>query len=237
MKCVVASYDIASRKIADRVCFVCGFCGKFVERRLSKVKNPEKVFCDNACRAKYAERESLIKKTRVDEKSLILDFNQYEPLIKKLYGEIVHKGDYEESFDAFFQTARISIWKSYNMAHNGKGSILSYYAKGISNGWYNYIRQEHPKPKDVSQVSLEEYEETYDRIPADDKKDVNPLMEKIIRALKQKKAKSFEMLYLSEFEGLCLEELANRYKISKRDVSVNIYNAKKMMRKELVYEL
>ena len=35
----IATYDIAKNKTAPRGLFVCPYCGKIIERRLSKVKN------------------------------------------------------------------------------------------------------------------------------------------------------------------------------------------------------
>jgi len=39
--------------------FHCSYCGKYQWRRTSKIKNPNLIFCDNICRAKFASNLSI----------------------------------------------------------------------------------------------------------------------------------------------------------------------------------
>ena len=65
-----------------------------------------------------------------------------------------------------------------------------------------------------------------------------PMMfDKIISALKEKKARSFKMLVESELDGLSHSEIAKRFNCSVRDVTANIYNAKRLMKQEYAYEI
>lgn len=38
--------------------FNCAYCGKYQSRRTSKIKNPNLIFCDNTCRAKYVSKKA-----------------------------------------------------------------------------------------------------------------------------------------------------------------------------------
>lgn len=232
----IATYDIAKNKIAPRGLFVCPCCGKTIERRLSKVKNPSLVFCDNECRAKYVERETLRKKFSVPNNVIEREINCYSPLIRKMYAELCFNKN-QDSFESFFQMARIAIWKAFNEAHNQKGSALSYYASAIRHNYYKLLRDEYRHGTDEPEVlSLDDYQENYDRI-ASDQTDFNPLLEKLVSALKEKKARSFKILCDIEIDGLTHQQAAQKYGLSVRDISTNLYNAKKIMKKELCYEI
>ena len=233
---MIASYDVAKKKTAQRGFFVCPFCGNTVERRLSKVKNPSLVFCDNECRAKYVERETLRNKLAVPEDEIRSEIKKYSPLIKSLYAEICFRKS-EQAFDDFFQMSRIAIWKAYHKANNEKGSALSYYATAIRHGFYKMLRDEYRNGTDEEDVvSLDEYQENYDRIPSD-QTDLNPLLDHFISALKAKKARSFKILCDIELDGLTHEQAAKKYGLSVRNITANLFNAKRAMKKELCYDL
>ena len=232
----IATYDIAKNKTAPRGFFVCPYCGKIIERRLSKVKNTSLVFCDNECRAKHAERETLRKKFSVPNNVIELEIKRYSPLIRKLYAELCFNKN-QDSFDSFLQMSRIAIWKAFNEANNKKGSVLSYYASAIRHSYYKLLRDEYRHGTDEPEIlSLDDYSENYDRI-ASNQTDFNPLLEKLVSSLKEKKARSFKILCDIEIDGLTHQQAAKKYGISVRDISTNLYNAKKAMKKEISYEI
>lgn len=232
----VALYDIAKKKTAPRSFFICPYCGKTIERRLSKVKNPSLVFCDNECRAKYVERETLRKKLAVPDNVIKKEIERFSPLIRKMYDELCfHKN--EQAFDDFFQMARITIWKAYHEANNDKGSVLSYYASAIRRGFYKLLNDEYKKGNnDVEVLSLDEFFDNFEKMPSE-QTEMYPLFDKFVSALKDKKARSYKILCDVEIDGLTHQQAAKKYGLTVRDITTNLYNAKKLMKKELSYEV
>ena len=153
-----------------------------------------------------------------------------------MYAELCFNKN-QDSFDSFFQMSRIAIWKAFNEANNKKGSVLSYYASAIRHSYYKLLRDEYRHGTDEPEIlSLDDYSENYDRI-ASTQTDFNPLLEKFVSALKEKKARSFKILCDIEIDGLTHQQAAKKYGISVRDISTNLYNAKKAMKKEISYEI
>ena len=135
---IISEYDICTTPKSPRSIFTCPYCGEQVMRRLSKVKNPNLVFCNNDCRGKWQEREKLRKELAISEDEFREEVNFCRRIITFCYKRFLSKFDIVE-WDEMKQLALITIWKNHTKANNGKGNKGNYYIEAISRSFFNYL--------------------------------------------------------------------------------------------------
>ena len=212
---VVKEYSNA--KTAPVGNFICPNCQNTVVRKLSKVKNPDKVFCDNICRAKYTERLRI--EFNVDENDFKSEVDAMNGLIKLSYKNF---GCYNAGlmFDEYKQLCMISIFKNYKRANNGEGSKLSFYYKVFRHTFMNWLKER------CVFESIDDYHFQISAAPEE-----IAIINEEIKAIRQKKATSIKILLDHSF-GLSMAELTKKYKMDERGITTNIYNARKMLKEK-----
>lgn len=218
---MMAEYTYAKNPTAPRRVFTCPNCGEDVVRRLSEVKNENLVFCNNKCRAEYNQKLALIKNgLEFDNDIISQELADMNKIIKWTVHYMANKFGRYDDLEELEQIARITVWKNYKKAHNGEGKPESFYISCIKNAITNsFTRTSVFEKLDDFERDLQHYD-TPEHIAQQNE---------IINNLYSKKARSYQMLLASALEGLSHEEIAEKFKCKIRDVSVNIYNAKKLM--------
>lgn len=135
---MIAEYDIAVNPKAPRGKFICPYCGETVIRRLSKVKNPDLVFCNNDCRAKWQEREKMKKELAMTNDEFLEEVKFCRKIIAYCYKGFLRKFNNVE-WDEMKQIALITIWKNHTQANNGKGDKGNFYIEAINKSFFNTL--------------------------------------------------------------------------------------------------
>lgn len=135
---MIAEYDIAANPKAPRGKFICPYCGETVIRRLSKVKNPNFVFCNNDCRAKWQERECLKNELAITNAEFLEEVKFCRKIILYCYKNFIQKFPNVE-WDEMKQMALITIWKNHTRANNGKGDKGNFYIEAINKSFFNLL--------------------------------------------------------------------------------------------------
>lgn len=215
-------YNYADKPKAMRETFICPNCGAEVIRRLSKVKNRDLVFCDNECRAEYQQKLARLQKGLMNNDVVMRNE------LKKMNWVISYAVRYMQRMipsltdtSELEQIARITIWENYNAAHNGKGKPENYYISAIKHAILNSLRKTWVCENiDDFERSLGFYD-TPERILE---------RKQAVKEILARSAKSYKMLLASTLSGLTHREIAEKFKCTARDVTVNIYNAKKLIK-------
>ena len=214
-------YTYAKNPTAPRKTFICPNCGKSVTRRLSHVKNENLVFCDNKCRAAYNQKLTLIKNgLEFDNNIISKELTDMHTIIKWTVLHMAKKFGAFNDLEELEQIARICVWKNYKKAHSGEGKPESFYISCIKNAIMNNFTRS-PAFESLDDFGRDlQHHDTPEHIAQ---------QKEVINNLYNKKARSYQMLLASAFEGLSHEEIAEKFKCKIRDVTVNIYNAKKLI--------
>ena len=137
--------------------FYCSFCGKLVVRRLSKVKNPDLVFCNNACRGHYTEREHL-KAAMLSEQEFLAEYQR--PEIHRCASFVVartrqkYPSARRYSYEEFWQEMLIALWKFGKRAHDTtKGDKWNFYITIFKTAMLQFLRM---NAWSVEELSLED---------------------------------------------------------------------------------
>ena len=215
------NYTYAKNPTAPRKTFVCHNCGEPVVRRLSHVKNEKLVFCSNACRAEYNQRLTLIKNgLEFDNNIISKELTDMNTIIKWTVHYMANKFGRYDDLEELEQIARITIWKQYKRAHNEKGRPESYYISCIKNAIRNSLTYTPVFDK------LDDFERD---LKSYDTPETIAVQNEVINKLYNKKTRSYQMLLASALEGLSHEEIADKFNCRIRDVTTNIYNAKRLI--------
>lgn len=213
-------YNFAKNPTALRGMFICPNCGKEVVRRLSKVKNKNLVFCDNKCRAKYQQRITLIQNgLELDNKIISKELKEMNRVIKFSVNQMAKFYPFLTDLDELEQIARITVWKQYKKAHDGKGKPENFYITCIKRAIKNSL----------SKTPIFDKLDDFERDLRDFDNPENIVLQKEVLNRLNKPTRSYQMLLASAFEGLSHKEIADKFKCTVRDVTANIYNAKKLI--------
>lgn len=218
---MMADYTYAKNPTALRKTFTCPNCGEKVVRRLSNVKNENLVFCNNKCRAEYNQRLTLIKNGLEFDNNIIgKELVDMHTIIKWTTLFMANKFGRFNDLEDLEQIARITIWKNYKKAHNGEAKPESYYISCIKNAIMNNFTRA-PVFESLNDFERDlQHHDTPENIVQ---------QKEIINKLYNKKTRSYQMLLASAFEGLSHEEIAEKFNCRIRDVTTNIYNAKRLI--------
>lgn len=218
---VLKEYNFAKKPTALRGTFICPNCGAEIVRRLSKVKNKELVFCDNKCRAKYKQRLTLIQNgLELDNNVISKELNDMNKIIKYSVHQMAKVYPFLNDLDELEQIARITVWMQYKKAHDGKGKPENFYITCIKRAIKNSFNR----------TPVFERLDDFERDLQDFNSPENIVLQKeVVNKLYSKTTRSYQMLLASAFEGLSHKEIADKFKCTVRDVTANIYNAKRLI--------
>ena len=122
--------------------------------------------------------------------------------------------------DELEQIARITVWKQYKKAHDGKGKPENFYITCIKRAIKNSLGKTPVFEK------LDDFERDLKNLETPE---TVAMQKEVLNKLYSKPTRSYQMLLASAFEGLSHKEIADKFKCTVRDVTANIYNAKKLI--------
>lgn len=206
--------------------FICPNCGAEVVRKLSKVINRDLVFCDNACRGEYQKKLTRVRNGLMNDNDVITDE------LQKMHRIIMFCVRYMQRMipsltdtSELEQIARIAIWENYNKAHNGKAKPANFYISCIKHAIMRSLRKERICENIDDYASMLGFYDTPERIVE---------RKQLVNKLTARSATSYKILLASTLCGLSNKEIARKFKSTPRAVTVNIYNAKKLIKESLL---
>lgn len=225
----VPEYDRTMAPKAPRGFFICPFCGSIVKRRLSKVKNPDRVFCNNVCRGRFTEREKL-QESMLTEPEFITEIKDPEVQrrgsisIRKAFSKYSAARKYE--YSELWQEIYIAIWKFGKKALNGKGEKCAFYLSCFDYALLNFF---HKNDWTVEELSLCDVEPIYSPPEGIDIMGKVLLHEIETKSVKKKNWAWFREYYI---DGNPSSVIAEKYGADMREVTCAISYLKKTLRKK-----
>lgn len=215
------------KKTAPRGTFTCLFCGKTFTRRLSKVKNPQKVFCGNECRGRYKEREHL-KEHMLTEQEFLAESR--DPEVRRCGNFIIGKTGQKYlsarkySYSELWQEILIAIWKFGKQAQDTrKGTKYSFYCRTFELAMQSFLRK---NDWNVDELSLDEATPIYESSGPLDVRGLYILKEIEEKAEKKKNWRWFWEYYVNNKKS---SEIAAEYGENMRVVVCAISYARKAL--------
>ena len=207
----------------------CIFCGKEFESYKSR---PRK-YCSLDCA--YRNR---IKPVYVSDSEYEYYYNKHLGMLKVLAGK--YKKEY---FDEMLQEARIVLWQVLGRANRNliKGKLSTYLYKAVKNElmtyWRRKIKNKFYQIYENEQLEdREKFYKLYTEPNRDAQIDCQSALGNILKSSKNTYVRSKKMLFELVYNDNTFEQIASKYNCTIRDVSANIYNAKKMLRNEFSEE-
>jgi hypothetical protein len=154
-----AQYKIHNTKSTTPLTwFNCTYCGKYQSRRTSKIKNPNLIFCDNNCRAKYVSKKvNNFYFTNKDLQPYLFEFSNE---INQIAVYVAKKSNVPDILEDLKKEAPYCIWKCL---HNTKYKKIkkSYFCKYYKKHLFAYLtKYEYSE----FYYSLDFYEESQDKV-------------------------------------------------------------------------
>lgn len=221
--------DTSSRykKTAPRGTFTCLFCGKVFTKRLSKVRNPQKVFCGNECCGKYREREHL-KESMLSEQEFFAESR--DPEVQRCGNFIIGKANRmylsarRYSYAELWQEILIAIWKYGKHAQDtSKGNKYGFYFSAFEHALKEFLRR---NDWSVEELSLDEASPIYESSGPLDVRELYLLKEIKQKAEKKKNWRWFWEYYVNNKKA---SEIAAEYGENMRAVSCAISYIKRTL--------
>ena len=203
----------------------CIFCGNEFET----YKSNSRKYCTLDCAYKHR-----IKPIDVLESEFTYYYNKHLGMLKVLagkYGEIY--------YDEMLQEARIVLWRviGRNNRNLVKGKFSTYLYKAIKSDlrlyWHRIIKNKFYQIYENEQFEdIEKIYKLYIESNRDVQIDCQKALGNILKSNKGTYCRSKRMLFEIIYNDKTHEQVAKKYNCTIRDVTANIYNAKKMLKKE-----
>lgn len=210
----------------------CCYCGKEFERKVSKIKNINLTFCDNSCRARYAESHS-IEAQGLPEELMADELAFCEKIIPSCAMDVIQRFKLQGrvTFEELEQEARIAIWKHGRTANNGRGAKGSFYYSAIKHKMMDYARQLIQKSD--SNYELDEETDLIYYVTPDHLYQMKMTAEYLFNRKQRKGSNAYALLLKHSFENVSISDLAKEAGTTERNITIALSNARKQLQKEL----
>lgn len=208
--------------------FKCAFCGKEGVRRASKVKNPNLIFCDNHCQMLYKWKQKEKKSFPTIEKIKVFIDDNLEFIHATISGFISKTTTFIPYRD--LECEAMYLIGLAMMKNDNSKYIIKSLKFGLKRFYFDFVM---PRTRNELRIldTLENSNiESFSPVENFDFKTTE--LNELDNILSQKKAYCYQILR-DRIKGYSFEELADKYKTNKRDISVNLYNATRMLKLEL----
>lgn len=200
-----------------------------VKRRLSKVKNPERVFCNNQCRARFTEREKL-KQYMLTDTDFLTEINDKE--LQRVASISIHRAfrKYSDarkySFSDLWQEICIAVWKYGKRANNGKGEKYGFYRSTFDKALLSFFQD---NDWNVQELCLDDALHIYASEP-----DIDIIGVKLVKEIEDKAKKKKNWLWFRDYylKGFSSSQIAEHYKVNMREVVCAVSYLKKALKKK-----
>lgn len=208
--------------------FNCSYCGKYQYRKTSKITNPNLIFCDNNCRAKYVSKKAnSYYLTNKDVRPYLFEFLNE---INQISAFVAKNSKVPDILEDLKKEAPYCIWRCLQ---NSKTEKIKkpYFCKAYKKHLYQYlIKYEYTeaysldfydtKDKLIELAYFEDLDTSMDAI-----KEINKMVNNIERL-----PISCKIAINREIFNFDIENLMNKYKMHKRQIIYNCSKGKELLR-------
>ena len=226
-----ARYKIYNTKSTTPVTwFNCAYCGKYQSRRTSKIKNPDLIFCDNTCRAKYVSKKAnSFYFTNKDIQPYLFEFSNEINLIAAF---VAQRSKVPDIIEDLKKEAPYCIWKCLQNTKSHKIE-KPYFCKFYKKYLFAYlVKYEYSE----FYYSLDFFEESIDKVielayykdlgtTIDSVKAINNMLGDI-----KKLPISCQIAIDRYIFNIELDELIKKYNMTRRQVVYNCSKGKELLR-------
>ena len=225
-----AQYKIHNTKSATPITwFNCAYCGKYQSRRTSKISNPNLIFCDNNCRAKYVSKKAnSYCFTNKDIQPYLFEFSNE---INKIAAFVAKNFKVPDILEDLKREAPFCIWKCLQNSKSEKIEkpyFCKYYKQHLRYylAKYEYTERRYSldfyetKDKLIELAYFEDLDTSMDAI-----REINKMVDNI-----NKLPVSCKIAIDREVFNLDIDRLMIKYKMTKRQVISNCSKGKELLR-------
>lgn len=208
--------------------FNCSYCGKYQYRKTSKIKNPNLIFCDNNCRAKYVSKKAnSYYLTNKDVQPYLFEFLNE---INQISAFVAKNSKVPDILEDLKKEAPYCIWRCLQNSKTEKIK-KTYFCKAYKKHLYQYlIKYEYTEAYSLDFYDTKDklielaYFEDLDT-PMDAIKEINKMVNNIDRL-----PISCKIAIDREIFNFDIENLMNKYKMHKRQIIYNCSKGKELLR-------
>lgn len=219
---------------AQQGSFVCKNCGEKIVRKLSAIKNPSLVFCNNACRAQFAEKQSLVRQCggkQLFERDCIF----CNKIIKSCFCLVVKRLNVagRVTLQELEQEAKVAIWKYCGTANNGAGDKGSFYYSVIKRAMYNYVKSVLFRDAASGLFGLDEQQDLIYYTTPEHLFQMKETANYLINRPQRAGSNAYALLLKYSFENITIDDISLETGMTPREITIKMANARKQLTKEL----
>lgn len=210
--------------------FNCAYCGKYQSRRTSKISNPNLIFCDNTCRAKYVSKKAnSFYFTNKDIQPYLFEFSNEINLISAF---VAQRSKVPYIIEDLKKEAPYCIWKCLQNTKSYKIE-KSYFCKFYKKYLFAYLaKYEYAE----FYYSLDFFEESIDKVielayfkDLDTSLDAIREINKMVYNIKKLPVSCRIAIdrFIFDFD---IDELIKKYNMTRRQVIYNCSKGKELLR-------